>query len=77
MSQLEQGIPPSLIDSIAQTIEQARGQVAKLAQEFIEEHHGEAIRMEDLCRETGFGVRTVQRCFREYFDLTIGDVGQE
>jgi len=45
--------------------------VAKLAQEFIEERYYEAVRMEDLCRATGVGIRTLQRCFREYFDLTI------
>lgn len=49
----------------------ARRRVAKLVQEFIEERHGQAVRMEDLCRRTGFGVRTLQRCFREHFDLTI------
>lgn len=53
------------------TANETQRRVAKLAQEFIEEHYGEAVCMEDLCRETGFGVRTVQRCFREYFDLTI------
>jgi AraC-like DNA-binding protein len=29
--------------------------------------------MEDLCRVTGVGVRTLQRCFREYFDMTISE----
>ena len=47
--------------------------VAKLAQEFIEENYREVVRIEDLCRVTGVGVRTLQRCFREYFDLTITD----
>ena len=50
-----------------------RGQVARLTREFIEEHYREAIRLEDLCRVAGVGVRTLQRCFREYFDLTITD----
>jgi transcriptional regulator GlxA family with amidase domain len=27
--------------------------------------------MEDLCRVTGVGVRTLQRCFRQYFDFSI------
>ena len=49
----------------------ARRRVAKLAQEFIEEHYCEAVHIEDLCRVTGVAVRTLQRCFREYFDLTI------
>ena len=47
--------------------------VAKLAQEFIEENYREAIRIVDLCRVTGVGVRTLQRCFREYFGLTVTD----
>jgi AraC-like DNA-binding protein len=49
----------------------ARKRIAKLAQEFIEEHYREAVRIEDLCRVTGVGVRTLQRCFREFFDFTI------
>ncbi len=48
-----------------------RRRVAKLAQGFIEENYREAVRLEDLCSATGVGVRTLQRCFREYFDLTI------
>jgi len=44
-----------------------------LAQEFIEEHYREAVRIEDLCRVTGVAVRTLQRCFREYFDVTISE----
>jgi len=51
----------------------ARIRIAKLAQEFIEEHHHETVRMEDLCRVTAVGLRTLQRCFREYFDLTLTD----
>ena len=27
--------------------------------------------LEDLCRETGVGARTLQRCFQEYFRLTV------
>jgi len=50
-----------------------RVNVAKLTQEFIEEKYCEAVRMEDLCRATGVGIRTLQRSFREYFDLTITD----
>ena len=51
----------------------ARRRVAKLAQEFLEEHYREAVRIEDLCRLTGVGIRSLQRAFREYFDLTISD----
>jgi AraC-like DNA-binding protein len=48
-----------------------RKHIAKEAQAFINAHFTEAIRIEDLCRVTGVGVRTLQRAFREYFDVTI------
>jgi len=51
----------------------ARSRVAKRAQEFLEEHYWDSVHMEDLCRTAGVGIRTLQRCFREYFDLTITD----
>jgi AraC-like DNA-binding protein len=53
------------------TVSLARKRVAKHAQEFIEEHHSVAVHIEDLCHVTGVGVRTLQRSFREYFDVTI------
>jgi len=49
----------------------ARARVAKRAQEFVEEHYQEAVHIEDLCCLTKVGVRTLQRCFKEYFGLTI------
>lgn len=55
------------------TDSRARTHVAKLAQTFIEEHYRNAVCNEDLCRVTGTSARTLQRCFREYFDLTITD----
>ena len=51
----------------------ARIRIAKLAQEYIEEYHRETVRMEDLCRVTSVGIRTLQRCFKEYFELSISD----
>ena len=58
--------------------EQLRGNaapahVARRAREHIEEHYREALRLEDLCRMIGVSGRTLQRCFRDYFDLTITD----
>ena len=52
-------------------VNQARIRIAKLAQEYIEEHYHETIRMEDLCRVIGVRLRTLQRYFKEYFDLTL------
>jgi len=45
--------------------------VAKLAQSYIEENYRQPIRLEELCRLAGVSVRTLQRCFMEYFDLTV------
>jgi AraC family transcriptional regulator, ethanolamine operon transcriptional activator len=48
-----------------------KARIARLAQEFIHaSFHGE-VRIEDICRASGVGVRTLQRSFREYFDLTL------
>lgn len=52
---------------------QAKIDIAKQAQAYIEEHYHEIVGIEDLCRATGREVRTLQRCFRRYFDLTITD----
>ena len=52
-------------------VNQTRIRIARLVQEYIEEHYHETIRMEDLCRVTSVGLRTLQRYFREYFGLTI------
>jgi len=51
----------------------AKHRVAKQARDYIHEHYASPIRIEDLCRATGVGVRTLQRCFSDYFDLTIRD----
>jgi len=55
--------------------------IAKLTEEYIQEHYTDAIHMdytdaihmEDICRVTKVGVRTLQRCFREYFDVNISE----
>ena len=45
--------------------------VARRARAFIDERFRESVRMEDLCRATGVSIRTVQRCFRQYFGVTV------
>ena len=50
-----------------------RIRVARLAREFIEEHYWQTVRLEDLCRVTGVGIRSLQRAFRDYFGATITD----
>jgi len=37
----------------------------------IDGYFREPVRMEDLCRATGVGLRTLQRCFRQYFGVTV------
>jgi AraC-like DNA-binding protein len=48
-------------------------QIARNTQDFIEANFQECVQLESICRHTGVGVRTVQRCFREYFDLSVTD----
>ncbi|MGB5329107.1 MAG: AraC family transcriptional regulator [Gammaproteobacteria bacterium] len=44
--------------------------IARLAQEYIEDHYHETFRMEDLCRYTGISLRTLQRSFLVYFQVS-------
>jgi len=46
------------------------GRIARLAQEYIEDHYYETFRMEDLCRYTGVSMRTLQRSFLVYFQVS-------
>ncbi len=52
---------------------QAKIDIAKQVQVYLEENYHEIVRIEDLCRATEKEVRTLQRCFRQYFDITITD----
>jgi AraC-like DNA-binding protein len=51
--------------------QQTKARIAKQVQSYIEEHYHEGILIEELCLVTGKEVRTLQRCFRQYFDNTI------
>ena len=57
------------VDSIDATA--AHVAIARRARDYLEANYRYGVRIEDLCRVTGVGVRTLQRSFREYFDLTI------
>ena len=48
--------------------------IAKQAEEFICEHHHDAIYLEDICRETGVSLRSLQRSVRAYFDVTLTEL---
>jgi len=60
------GCPPE--EFHAQSV---RRRTARRTEEFILEHYRDNVQIEDLCRATGVGVRTLQRCIREYFDVTV------
>ena len=63
---IDSSAPPDRVNSARNHV-----RIAKTARDYIEANYREAFRMEDLCRESGHGARLLQRCFREYFDLTI------
>ena len=44
--------------------------VARQAKAYIDAHYMDAVHIKDLCRVTGVGVRTLQRCFRECLNIT-------
>ena len=51
--------------------DESRRDVARLARAFIDGHFRGSVPMEDLCRATGVGVRTVQRCFKQRFGVSV------
>ena len=44
--------------------------VARRARDYIEAHYRDTIRMQDLCNYTGIGLRTLQRCFSAYYQIS-------
>ena len=60
-------------DGIEVLTNRAKYRAAKKARDYIHEHYASPIRIEDICRATGVGVRTLQRCFSDYFDFAIRD----
>ena len=52
----------------------AHRQIAKRTEDYICEYYRDAVHVEDICRETRVGLRTLQRCVREYFDVTITEL---
>ena len=51
--------------------DESRRDVARLARAFIDGHFSGPVPLEDLCRATGVGVRTVQRCFKQRFGVSV------
>ena len=48
----------------------ARIQIARRARDYMEDHFPEPIRLADICRELRVSLRTMQRAFVEYFQLS-------
>ena len=49
------------------------GRIASDARDYIEVNFRMPVHAEDLCKHTGVGLRTLQRCFREYFGCSASD----
>ena len=47
-----------------------RVRIALRARDYIEDHYGQPLRMQDVCRETGVGLRRMQRAFACYFQMS-------
>ena len=50
-----------------------RIRIALRARDYMEDHLSEPLRVEDLCRETGVGLRRIQRAFASYFQVSPYD----
>jgi AraC family ethanolamine operon transcriptional activator len=44
--------------------------IARQAMAYFEDNYAHAVRMEDVCQELGVGLRTMQRYFAAYFQMT-------
>ncbi len=47
-----------------------RAKIALRARDYMEDHLSEPLRMDDLCREIGVGLRRMQRAFADYFQIS-------
>ena len=47
-----------------------RVRIACRARDYMEDHFRDPIRMEDVCGETGVGLRALQRAFADYFQMS-------
>ena len=48
-----------------------RAGIGRRARDFIEDHHHQVFQLDAVCRHCGVGIRTLQRSFREYFDISV------
>ncbi len=69
-----------LIDWMPQTSKQwhpegfatksSKQHIARRTRDYLEDNFSNAINMKDVCSEVGVGLRTMYRCFTEYFQMT-------
>lgn len=55
-------------------VQSVHRRIARQTEEFIYEHYHDEVNLEDICRETGVGLRCLQRAIRAYFDVTITEL---
>ena len=48
--------------------------IARKTEEYVQEHYRDPIFLEDICRDTGVGLRTLQRCVKKYFNVTVTEL---
>ena len=73
ISHLSCGFISLMAGSEPETSNRSTGRIARRAQEYIEDHYRDTIRMEDLCRYSGVSLRTLQRSFLVYFQVSPFD----
>ena len=47
-----------------------RARIARQARAYFADNYARPIRMEDVCGDVGVGLRTLQRCFMDYFQMS-------
>ena len=66
-------VPPGVASPDVESCSAPNVRVAREAKAYIDTHYMEAVHIKDLCRETGVGVRTLQRCFRDCLNITVSN----
>jgi AraC-like DNA-binding protein len=64
------GQPGAEIEGRHARARERQARIARQARTYFVDNYAQPIRMEDACRELGVGLRTLQRCFANYFQMT-------
>ena len=51
------------------SVRSSKQRIARRTREYLEENYKDTVKLENMCRELGVGLRTMQRCFSEYFQI--------